>query len=212
MQDKGDIHPKSTLSGRMSRLHDTPGINNPVDQTKRKNMNSEAHKAIEDAWDALVRVRAVCPSATEAALGTEIYQSPPFYREHGVNFIVKSDGPLTREGLAVLREMTAFVNRSFVIVMAAILEAHDLAVGDYKPKGVGDGRDHALLVKWLRNRFAHGEFMYDPNEQKHIEARRLLEDLIPKTKEAAYQGLFPAAIDVVLEPLKDGVLRYIAAS
>ena len=175
-------------------------------------MNPEAHKAIEDAWVALVRIRALCPSATEDAIDTEIYQSPPFYREHGMNFIVKLDGPLTSEGLALLKEMTAFINRSFFIVMAAILEAHDLAVRDNIPNGAGDGRDHALLVKWLRNRFAHAEFMYDPNEQKHVETRQLLEELIPKTKEAAYQGFFPAAINVVLEPLKDGVLRYIDAS
>ncbi len=174
-------------------------------------MNCEAYEAIERAWLACVKVRALCPGAREDAIGSTLYQSPDWYKARGVNYFVRSEGLLTEEGLASLREMTAFVNRSFIIVMAAILEAHDVVPYRIDPDRSRDGGDHVQLVKWLRNRFAHGEYEYDPGNALHVETRELMEELLPSTKHPERQG-FPAAIDSVLESLKDGVLRYMRAS
>ena len=173
-------------------------------------MNTEAYKAIEDAWQACVKARALCPSAREEAIGSILYESPPWYKNRGANYFVKSDSPLTQEGLASLRQMTAFINRSFVIVMAAILEAHDIVPYRSDPDRSRDGGDHVQLVKWLRNCFAHGDFDYDPNNSRHVETRELMETLL-SVDDPELQG-FPAAINIVLEPLKDGVLRYVATS
>jgi hypothetical protein len=174
-------------------------------------MNRKAYDEIERAWQACVKVRALCPSASEDAIGSIVYQSPGWYRARGVNYFVRSDEPLTADGLVSLREMTAFVNRSFIIVMAAILEAHDVVPYRTAPDRSREGGHHVQLVKWLRNRFAHGEFEYDPDNELHLETRELMEELLPAVNHPERQG-FPAAIDSVLEPLKDGVLHYIASS
>ena len=197
-------------TGRLTAVGDPYVRWNPYG-AKREDMNREAYEAIKDAWQACVKVRALCPSAREDAIGRTVYQSSGWYRERGVNYFVKPDGPLTKEGLASLQQMTAFVNRSFIIVVAAILEAHDVVPYNTTPDRSRDGGDHVQLVKWLRNRFAHGEYEYDPNNKKHVETRQLLEILLPDTATPTLQG-FPAAIDKILEPLKDAVLRYIAAS
>lgn len=64
-----------------------------------------------------------------------------------------------------------------------------------------------LLTKWLRNRFAHGEWTYDEKNRSHVETRELLERLFPRATECN-KG-FVLEIDTILEPLKDGVLTYI---
>lgn len=108
--------------------------------------------------------------------------------------------------------MSSFVNRSFVIMMAAILEVYGLkASNDSRPRPGEPIADvhFALLTRWLRNCFAHSQHEFDPANPKHVETRQLLERLLPAG--AAVAPGFPTPIDTVLEPLKDGVLRYIAS-
>jgi len=94
--------------------------------------------------------------------------------------------------------------------MAAILEAHRVVPYKDNPDRTKPGGDHVQLAKWLRNRFAHGEWVYDASKQKHVDTHKLLEKLFPK---AAVSGPgFILSIDTILEPLKDGVLTYIRAT
>ncbi|MFH1024550.1 MAG: hypothetical protein V1809_14310 [Planctomycetota bacterium] len=172
-------------------------------------MNKAAYSAIEQAWQACVKVRALCPSTRKSAIGRTEYKSTNWFEKRGVTYFVRPQVPLTQEGLNELQQMTAFVNRSFIIVMAAILESYDVVPYCTTPDLSLDGGEHVLLVKWLRNRFAHGDYDYNPTDKSHVETRQLLEKLLPATKTPEMSG-FPAAIDKVLEPLKDGVLQYIS--
>ena len=124
-------------------------------------MNKAAYSAIEQAWQACVKVRALCPSAREEEIGRTEYESTAWYKKRGATYFVKQpEDPLTHEGLEQLRKMTAFINRSFIIVMAAMLESHGVVPYKSEPDKSLDGGEHVLLVKWLRNRFAHGAVSY----------------------------------------------------
>jgi hypothetical protein len=178
----------------------------------------DAYQAIADAWEAFTRVRALCPSAEpERIVGRTEYVSPSWYRARGITYHVRQDHEFTDDDFATLQRMTAFVNRSFVIHMAATLEHYGVV-----PSGKSftpDPNDHGAVcvkvVKELRNCFAHGSLEYDPNCSRHVKTRKLLQQVAPLTKGRKLDPenirYFPAAIDKVLEPLKDGVLGYIAA-
>jgi len=91
--------------------------------------------------------------------------------------------------------------------MATILEVYEVVPYGKKPDRSKQGGDHAELTKWLRNRFAHGDWDYDKNNGKHRETRELMEELFPEVCKS--EPGFPTPIDSILEPLKDGVLSYI---
>lgn len=172
-------------------------------------MNQAAYDAVELAWLLAVKTRALCPFTQDSAVGLTGYYSPDWYRERGVVYLVNFATPLTASDIQELRQVGAFVNRSFVIVMAALLEAHGVVPYGTDPDRSLDGGDHVQLTKWLRNRFAHGEWEYDSGKPLHVETRELLAKLFPEaTKE---KSGFEMAIDRILEPLKEGVLAYIRA-
>jgi hypothetical protein len=169
-------------------------------------VNEAAYRAIEEAWTLTVKTRALCPYIDNSAIGMTGYISPEWYRARGATYFVNLAQPLTAADAEELRQIGSFVNRSFVISMAAILEEY----GVTNPDRSREGGDHAQLTKWLRNRFAHGKWRYNANDPKHRETRALLEKLFP---EAASGELgFVISIDGILEPLKDGVLTYIRSA
>jgi len=172
-------------------------------------MDGSAREAIETSWNAFIHVRALCPAARQSFIGETGYQSPPWYRQRGASYTVSLPAPINPEHLNRLREGASFVNRSFIITMAAILEAYDIVPYRVDPNRTLDGGDHVQIIKWLRNRYAHGEYEYDETNDYHVQTRKLLEAVLPGV--AAETDGFPASIDSVLEPLKDGVLRYIDA-
>jgi hypothetical protein len=173
-------------------------------------MNRDASEAVQAAWRHLVKSRALCPYTTPEAVGASGYLSPPWYQQRGAVYFVSLAAPLSNADVSELNEIGSFLNRSFVITMAAILEDSGVVPYGCSPDRGLNGGDHAQLTKWLRNRFAHGKWDYDPSDVLHVETRGLLESLFPT---AAAQGPgFVLSIDEVLEPLKDGVLKYIAAA
>ena len=173
-------------------------------------MNQSAIDAIEQAWTLTVKARALCPYSDQSAIGMEGYISPGWYKSHGAIYFVNLAKPLTAEDVNELNQIGSFVNRSFVISMAAILEATGVVPYRDNPDRAKPGGDHVQLTKWLRNRFAHGEWAYDGMNTQHVETRRLLEKLFPKA--ASGGSGFITSIDTILEPLKDGVLSYIRAT
>ena len=173
-------------------------------------MNEAAYRAVEEVWALTVKSRALCPCAGESAIGQPGYLSPPWYRERGAVYFVNLAQPLTADDVRELRQIGFFINRSFVISMAAVLEEYGVVPYKCKPDCSKEGGNHVQLTKWLRNRFAHGQWEYDPNNTDHVETRNLLEELFP---EGAAKGKgFVTSIDDILEPLKDGVLAYIRAT
>jgi len=172
-------------------------------------VNQAAYDAVEQAWTLTVKARALCPYTDDSAVGIEGYQSPSWYRQHGAVYFVNLAQPLKREDVRELNEIGVFINRSFVISMAAILEALDVVPYGQSPDRSKAGGDHAQLTKWLRHRFAHGRWEFDKADRHHLETRALLEALFPA---GATKGTgFVISIDEILEPLKDGVLEYIRA-
>jgi hypothetical protein len=173
-------------------------------------MNDAAFSAIEEAWELTIKARALCPFTGELAVGTSGYLSPPWYRARGATYFVNLAEPLSSTDAAELREVGSFINRSFIISMAAILEDHGVIPYGKSPNTLLEGGGHAQLVKLLRHRFAHGEWEYDPADRMHRSVRSLMEELLP---DGASRGPgFVTSIDGVLEPLKDGVLAYIKSS
>lgn len=136
--------------------------------------------------------------------------SPPWYRERGAVYLVTLAEPLTEKDVEEINKIGRFVNRSFIIFMAAILEQHGVVPQMKKPDRSKYGGDHAQLTIWLRQRFAHGKSEYDANDPWRVETRDLLPKLFPK--ECAKEPGFPVSIDKILEPLKEGVLGYIRAA
>ncbi len=173
-------------------------------------MNQRAYDAIQEAWTLTVKARALCPFADAAAAGAAGYVSPSWYRRRGAAYVVTPHRPLTPEDVLELNRVGGFINRSFVIAMASILEATGVVAFGTAPDRALPGGDCVQLVKWLRNRFAHGELEYDGGRSTHRETRELIECLLPAAA-AAGPG-FVYSIDTVLEPLKDGVLEYIHAA
>jgi hypothetical protein len=170
-------------------------------------VNQAAYDAVEEAWKLTVKARALCPYTDDSAVGMLSYPSPPWYRQRGAVYVINLPQPLDEEDVRELNEIGSFINRSFVIWMVALLEAFDVVPYKKDPDLSKSGGDHAQLTKWLRNRFAHGEWRFDPGNQDHVETRELLEKLFPQgTKKT--RG-FVISIDAILEPLKDGVLEYI---
>ena len=109
-----------------------------------------------------------------------------------------------------LNQMGAFVNRSFIISLAAILEEYNIIHSNSRPDRSKNCWSHVQLIKRLRNHFAHGDWEYNPNDGEHKNTRALLEEILP---DAAKRGDgFITSIDSVLEPLKEGALAYIRAS
>jgi|GEM_PF-1662088 len=176
-------------------------------------MNDAAYQAVSKAWALTVKARALCPytdESDESWVGTSGCVSSPWYRERGALYFVISAQPLTKVDVQERNEIGEFVNRSFIISVAAILEEHGVVPYGKNPDTEREGGHHAQLVKWMRHRFAHGEWDYDPDKQNHVKTRRLLEELFPE--ESAKGSGFVTSIDKILEPLKDGVLAYIRAA
>ncbi len=173
-------------------------------------MNQTAHDAIGEVWTLTIKTRALCPYTDKSAIGIKGYISPGWYQAHGAVYFVNLAEPLTDSDVKELNQIGGFVNRSFVIAMASILEANGVVPYRSNPDRTKPGGDHAQLTKWLRNRFAHGEWVYDANNSKHVETRELLEKLFPNG--AAGGPGFITSIDSILEPLKDGVLLYIQST
>ncbi|MHA2219418.1 MAG: hypothetical protein ACXACY_26200 [Candidatus Hodarchaeales archaeon] len=173
-------------------------------------MNQSAFDAIEQVWTVTVKSRALCPYVDKSAVGIKGYHSPPWYRAHGAYYFVNLAKPLTERDVNELIEIGSFINRSFIISMFAILEAHGVVPYRVEPDRTKPGGDHVQLTKWLRNRFAHGEWEYDASNQDHVETRDLLAKLFPCAGEG--EPRFVVSIDSVLEPLKNGVLEYIQAT
>jgi hypothetical protein len=132
--------------------------------------------------------------------------NPEWYRARGAIYFVNLAQPLTATDVEELRQIGSFVNRSFVISMAAILEEYGVIRAGHDLDRSREGGDHAQLTRWLRNRFAHGQWQYNANDPEHRKTPALLEKLFP---EAASGGSgFMPSIDGILEPLKDGLLTY----
>ncbi|SRR5882724_6498100 len=169
-------------------------------------MNEEACLAIEEAWTLTVKTWALTPIMDDSAIGRTEYHSPEWYQKRGATYFVKPANPLTATDIGELRQIGNFVNHSFIIAMVAILEEYKVIPfqGSIPP---GERRDFVKLTKWLRNRFVHGQWRYDPSNKYHKETRELLETLFPQTT-LGTSG-FVTSIDEILEPLKDGVLTYI---
>ena len=172
-------------------------------------MNQVAYDAIEELWNHTVKARALCPYTDSSAIGSVIYISPKWYQDRGAEYFIARAKPLTDTGVKEIQSIGSFINCSFVISMAAILEANGVVPYKSKPDSANDYCEYVQLTIWLRNRFAHGEWVYNADEKKHKETRELLEKLFPCP--AASGSGFVTSIDSVLEPLKDGVLAYINA-
>lgn len=173
-------------------------------------MKKDAHDAIDRLWRQTVKARALCPYMDDNAIGISGYKSPSWYQAQGATYFVNLAKPLTSDDAVELTEIGGFINRSFVVSMAAIVEANDVVPFGISPDLSVPGGEHVRLMKQLRNRFAHGEWEYDPSNQKHRDTRVLLERLFPEAASKA-EG-FVLSIDIVLEPLKDAVLAYIGSS
>lgn len=173
-------------------------------------MNQVAYDAIVDAWALTVKARALCPYTDASAMGLVGYISPCWYQARGAVYFVNLAQPLTATDVQELNQIGSFINRSFVISLAAILETNGVVPYKVDPDRTKPGGDHAQLTKWLRNRFAHGEWVYNASDPKHVETRKLIEKLFPIG--AAGGPGFLTSIDSILEPLKDGVLAYICAA
>jgi hypothetical protein len=173
-------------------------------------VNEAVYLAIEEAWNLTVKTRALCPYTSDSAIGMTGYISPEWYRARGATYFVNLAQPLTATDAEELRQIGSFVNRSFVISMAAILEEYGVIPYRDNPDRSREGGDHAQLTKWLRNRFAHGEWQYNANDPKHRETRALLQKLFPEA--ASGESGFVISIDGILEPLKEGVLTYIRSA
>jgi hypothetical protein len=170
-------------------------------------VNDAAYQAVEREWSLTVKARALCPFTSKSAVGKSGYLSPPWYRARGAAYFVNLAEPLTEDDVLELNSIGGFVNRSFIVSMAATLEAFGVVPYKQAPDRSKPGGDHAQLTKWLRNRFAHGQWDYDATDPQHVETRDLLETLFPAAT-ASGPG-FITSIDTILEPLKDGVLEYI---
>lgn len=173
-------------------------------------VNATAYDAIVRAWNLTVKARALCPHSGDTAVGLIGYVSPPWYRDRGAVYFVDLAQKLTLGDVRELNEIGTFINRSFVISMAAILEAYGVVPYQTDPDRSRKGGNHVQLVKWLRNRFAHGHWDFDAGNKVHAETRDLLASLFPEA--AAKADGFVVSIDEILEPLKDGVLEYIRAT
>lgn len=173
-------------------------------------MNQAAYDAVEEAWRLTVKARALCPCTSESDIGRTGYVSPPWYQTRGATYFVNLAEPLTAGDVEELRQVGGFVNRSFVISMAAILEEYGVIPYRATVDRSKNGWEHAQLTKWLRHRFAHGEWLYDPSKSNHVDTRKLLGQLFPHA--VSGEPDFVTSIDGVLEPLKDGVLAYIRSA
>ena len=173
-------------------------------------MNEAAYNAIERLWDSTVKARALCPCTDSNAVGLTGYISPGWYQERGAIYFVNLAAPLKLEDVQELNHIGSFINCSFVISMMAVLEEHGVVAYRSAPDRSKNGGDHVQLTKWLRNRFAHGEYEYDPSKTTHEETSNLIKTLFPNR--VASSPNFVTPIDAVLEPLKDGVLSYIRAA
>ena len=173
-------------------------------------MNKDANDAIEKAWTLTVKARALCPSISESAIGSTAYASPSWYQKHGAVYFVVPTEKLTAKHIIEIGHIGDFVNRSFVITMVAILEEYGVDISKKQLDCSKGGGKHTELAKWMRNRFAHGEWQYDASCPKHIETFERLKELFPNA--ISGEPCFVTSIDKVLEPLKDGVLTYIRST
>jgi hypothetical protein len=166
--------------------------------------------AIEAAWTRLVKTRALCPYVDSSAVGMSGYLSPEWYRVRGASYFVNLASPLSEADVTQLHDVAESVNRSFIVDLAAILEERGVVPYGSSPVRSLPGGDHVQLIKWLRNRFAHGDWQYDAGNPRHVETRTLLEAVLP---DAAADGPgFVTSIDKALEPLKEGALEYVRAT
>lgn len=104
-------------------------------------MNQSAFDDIEQAWILTVKARALCPFADKSAIGKNGYISPPWYQSRGAVYFVNLAKSLTAQDVDELIQIGGFVNRSFVITMTAILEAHGFVPYRASPNRTKPGGD-----------------------------------------------------------------------
>lgn len=172
-------------------------------------MNQDAIDAVNRVWVLTVKARALCPWIPDNAVGGTGYYSAPWYQARGEVYLVSWPHELKPEEVNELREVGGFINRSFIISLAAVLEEHGIVPSGESPDPSKEGGEHVTLIKLLRNRFAHGEWEFDSTKPKHVETRELIEKLFPD--EASRGKGFVTSIDEILEPLKDNAILYIKA-
>ena len=172
-------------------------------------MNTVAYSAIESAWYEFEQVRALTPWINEG-VGVNRVVTPGYYRQnsrHCVCATIVYDRPLSADDVDKLRNASRFINRSFVIAMSAILEAHGIVPNRQNADTSVTGGLECQLVKSLRHCFAHhGDAQFDPTVDMHARAGRLQALAFPSVP------IFELPIDTFLEPLKNKVLDYIRAA
>jgi len=175
-----------------------------------------ACEAIEKAWKLTQRIRGLCPSTNnpQSLVGQMGYRSGGWYRERSIDFIVRLPRPMTLDDAQNLNLMGTFVNTSFIITMAAILEGYEFTpYGDSVNKSK-ECWEFALLTKWLRNYFVHGEFKRTPTAEDIKKAKKTRPSVAELEKELSGEELVKEAekesLGVDIEKKKKELLEKVA--
>jgi hypothetical protein len=160
-------------------------------------------------WKKFVECRGHFPYAPDTAVGAQVAETPPYYRQFGIHLAFHFDQRLTRDDIARMNAIGHWLNQNFVVRLCALLESRGVISEQTSIKHDLRGAAQLDLVRRLRNKFAHSSGKYDPTdaEQKKLLGKmgKVLEIDVSTAQD------FPLAIDEVLEPLFNGCKAYVQA-
>ncbi len=171
---------------------------------------SELVTEIESLWIGFLQVKGRFPAASVGAIGQRGFDTPPYYLAQGVPSIVHIlDHPMSEEDQKLQNRYTTWLNEAYVIRLRALIE--ESKISDRKDarfdlEALGeDAKSLMLLLKELRDRFAHWSVDYRETGSDRNLASRLIERYWDSTDSArpALGELddWPLHVDKVLEPM-----------
>ena len=165
---------------------------------------------IDRLWDCFFRLKAFVPYTEDTMVGAQVLEGAPYYAAGGRALELHFEPPLTPEHIAEINESGLWLNENYVVRLYAVLESHDaIRYGEPVDQEL-EGGEHVAILKKLRNRIAHDDGRFDPEDTRH---QKLAEDLseLYNIEETDRESHFHLPIDKVLKPMTDGVKSYVHA-
>lgn len=176
---------------------------NPDDVIKQVNLLEEQ----------LHNCRACFPYMTPHMIGRTTFCTAPFYQKRGFTIQFQVSQPVTADDIDRLNSLGSFINESYVVMLCALLESHQVLQQCTPVDRSLCGSDKVHILRSLRNKLAHTAGRYNPDDDK---SKKLYEKIVSHFKlEAAEDATaatrFPTDIQEVLEPMTRACREYVKA-
>jgi len=168
--------------------------------------------AIDGQIAMLLQARVMCSFMPDSAVGSQSFETAPYYAVHGLTCSLSFSAPLTRDDVERINALGHWINQNFLVRLCSILESNGVISRNSKIRTDVIGHEDVNILRRLRNEFAHGSGRYAASDR---EKNRLFDRIVSRYRVESHayfaeRSQFPLPIDKVVVPLAQGCRRYAA--